>query len=343
LGDGQGQAVSSTDEKLIALMRRLGIDAFPHHETLLLPIARISVPGAELLRPSRNLMKSIKLVGVQQAPAVVLLTGTGLRDPDATWQVIFGRRRTLAARLNGLTALKCEAYESGTPQLAALLALIENEQRSVAWIKEIQDLRLLIDQKVGMTLDELVEFGFDRRVLKERLKIAQLPLPILTAIFAGQVNEATARRIARLTSSQQERLADLVCAGEPLTAELIKSTLRRQINTGLVLLQDVLAQSMAAPMQTGYPGETGAEPVADSFHNTGDESASSGPANLAQVLTVLRSFERQLLPSSATQTLRLLTRSLIQQLEVAERSSTPIVQPPPWKAQSEPAEEVCHV
>ena len=71
-------------------------------------------------------------------------------------------------------------------QLSALLALIENEQRSAAWVREVEALRCLIDEGVGMTLDDLAAFGFDRATLAERLKIAQLPAPLLELRAVGE-------------------------------------------------------------------------------------------------------------------------------------------------------------
>jgi len=164
--------VQQVDEKLLTLMRRLGIESLPSHETMLLPRERILVPGeALIIRPSKRLVKSIQRVGILQAPSVVRLGGTSPSDPEATFEVVIGRRRVIAAGLAGLQVIKCEVYASSTPQLSSLLALVENAQRSAAWIKEVEDLRRLIDDGVGMTIDDLADFGFDRGALAERLKI----------------------------------------------------------------------------------------------------------------------------------------------------------------------------
>jgi ParB-like chromosome segregation protein Spo0J len=320
--------IRQLDDKLLDLMKRLGIDAFPPHETLVIPLERIAIPGADLVRPSPRLVRSIKRVGVLENPSVVLLRGSGLRDETATFEVIFGRRRILAARLAGLRVVKCEAYESGTPQLSALLALMENEQRSSAWIREVQDLRRLIDEKVGMTLDDLVEFGFDRGSLTERLKIAQLPLPILAHIFAGKLNQAAAKKVARLNASQLQKLADLALSGEEITEDLVKSTLRMQVNAGLLPLQAALEASMASvTTQDERLAPEGGGP-------TGSGPSSGPPASLAAVLATLKAFEQRLAPSSATQILRMLTKALIQEVEVASRTAVPILR--------EMQEEVCH-
>lgn len=320
--------VRQFDDKLLELMKRLGIDAFPPHETLTIPLERVIIPGADLVRPSPRLMKSIKRVGVLENPSVVLLNGSGLRDETATFEVIFGRRRILAARLAGLPVVKCEAYESGTPQLSALLALMENEQRSSAWIREVQDLRRLIDEKVGMTLDDLVEFGFDRGSLTERLKIAQLPLPILAHIFAGKLSQAAAKKLARLNASQVQKVADLAQAGEEITEDLVKSTLRMQVNAGLVPLQSALEVSMTTTTAQGERFET------EEICLTGSCPAAGPPTSLAVVLATLKAFEQRLTPSSTTQTLRMLTKALIQEVEVASRTAVPILK--------ETEEEACH-
>ncbi len=321
--------VRQLDDKLLELMKRLGIDAFPPHETLVIPLERIVIPGADLVRPSARLVRSIKRVGVLENPSVVLLNGSGLRDETATFEVIFGRRRILATRLAGLPVVKCEAYESGTPQLSALLALMENEQRSSAWIREVQDLRRLIDEKVGMTLDDLVEFGFDRGSLTERLKIAQLPLPILAHIFAGKLSQAAAKKLARLNAAQVQKVADLALSGGEITEDLVKSTLRMQVNAGLVPLQSALQSSLTTTTAQGEQFET-----EERGGSTGGCPVAGPPASLAMVLATLKAFEQRLTTSSTTQTLRMLTKALIQEVEVASRTAVPILR--------ETEEEACH-
>src|SRR5258707_14676802 len=224
------------------LWRRLGIEALPAHETMLLPIGRHVVPAAgHLVRCANRLVKSIQHVGILQNPSVVVKAGADIHDTEATFEVIAGRRRVLAACLAGLAVVKCEAYSASTMPLSALLALIENEQRSAAWVREVEALRCLIDEGVGMTLDDLAAFGFDRATLAERLKIAQLPVPLLNRVLAGNVNREVARKLVRLTQAQQERIASLAEAGEEISAEQVNRILRAQINAGLEPIQAALA------------------------------------------------------------------------------------------------------
>jgi ParB-like chromosome segregation protein Spo0J len=205
---------------------------------------------------------------------------------------------------------------------------MENEQRSSAWIREVQDLRRLIDEKVGMTLDDLVEFGFDRGSLTERLKIAQLPLPILAHIFAGKLSQAAAKKLARLNASQLQKLAGLALSGEEITEDLVKSTLRMQVNAGLVPLQAALEASMTPATAQGE------QLAADGGGSTGNCPSAGPNVSLAAVLATLKAFEQRLEPSPATQTMRMLTKALIQEVEVASRTAVPILK--------ETQEEVCH-
>src|SRR5260370_41463715 len=98
-----------------------------------------------------------------------------------------------------------------------------------------------------MTLDDLAAFGFDRATLSERLKIAQLPVPLLHRVLAGNVSREVARQLGRLTQAQQERVVRLAEAGEEITAERGKALPPAQINDGFVPLQAALAQGWNAP------------------------------------------------------------------------------------------------
>src|SRR5260221_7133064 len=107
--------------------QRLGLEALPEHETMLLPTERLVVPDADhLVRFAKRLVKSIQHVGILQNPSVVVKAGADIHDTEATFEVIAGRRRVLAACLAGLAVVKCEAYSASTIPVSALLALIEN-------------------------------------------------------------------------------------------------------------------------------------------------------------------------------------------------------------------------
>jgi ParB/RepB/Spo0J family partition protein len=310
------------------LLRRLGIETVPSHETLYLPLDRLLVPGAEqAARSAARLTKSIKQVGILQPPSVMLIQGAGIHDAEALFQVIAGRRRTLAARLAGLTVIKCEAYETSTTQLASLLTLIENEQRSAAWVKEVEALRKLIDEQVGLTLDDLAAFGFDRASLRERLKIAQLPAALVERVLAGTLNRETARKLIRLTKAQQERIAALATAGEDITVEAVKHALRAQIDAGFAPLQEQLDQTRVwnhVPMSVGVP--TPSQHLAGRMPEHGTAMGFPAPAPapdsaLEELIADLHLFEQSNEYHSVPQAVRSLTTALLQQVQVCLRAT----------------------
>ena len=332
------------------LWRRLGIEALPEHETMLLPTERLVVPDADhLVRSAKRLVKSIQHVGILQNPSVVVKAGADIHNTDAIFEVIAGRRRVLAACLAGLTVIKCEAYCASTIPLSALLALIENEQRSAAWVREVEALRCLIDEGVGMTLDDLAAFGFDRATLSERLKIAQLPVPLLNRVLSGNVSREVARKLARLTQTQQERVAKLADVGEEITAERVNGILRAQINAGFAPIQASLVQGWGDQSSAHLPAMSdlspqsllatpGCEEQAGQATCAGKESApemcpSASTTSMTSLLAALHAFAQSPDCRTTPQAVRTLTQALEQQLRLALREalsasqSDPTVQP----------------
>jgi ParB/RepB/Spo0J family partition protein len=317
------QAVAPTDA---LLLRRLGLEIIPSHETMHLPLDRLIVPGAEqAARGASRLVKSIKHVGILQPPSVMLLQGSDIHANDATFHVIAGRRRTLAARLAGLAIIKCEVYAASTAQMASLLTLIENEQRSSAWVKEVEALRHLIDEKVGLTLDDLAAFGFDRASLRERLKIAQLPAPLVERVLAGSITHETARKLIRLAKAQQERIAALATAGEDITIEAVKHALRAQIDAGLAPMQEQLGEAWASAASP----ESAVRPLRPSPVSSPSSASASDTAfpqhtpidSLAQLVADLRRFEQSDDYHTVPQAVRTLATALFQQAEVSVRTA----------------------
>jgi len=337
--DTDGAVGTSTDASLL-LFQRLGVTSLPAHETQHLPVERLLVQdAAHITRSAKRLVKSIQQVGILQNPSVVMCDGCAIHDPDATFAVIAGRRRVLAARLAGLTVIKCEVYASSTLPLSALLALIENTQRSAAWVQEVGALRQLLDEKVGLTVDDLATFGFDRVHLAERLKIAQLPSPLLSCVLAGTVSRDVARKLVRLSPSQQERVAQLANAGEELTAEHVNAVLRVQIASGLLPLQATLAQRFqAAPVahisSTVLPSSVGRCAVAEEVGEqtppgssltsrpTACDTSPTAGQPLQDVLQALRLFQQCDTYRTVPRAIQTLTEALAQQVGLALRTAS---------------------
>jgi|GEM_PF-1961582 len=337
--ESQDEDIQEVSQASAVLWRRLGLEALPAHETLLIPTERLVVVGADhLMRSAKRLLKSIQHVGILQPPSVVVQGEVDFHDPEATFEVIAGRRRVLAARLAGLPVVKCEVYAATTLPLSALLALIENEQRSAAWVREVEALRCLIDEGVGMTLDDLAAFGFDRATLSERLKIAQLPAPILTRVLAGSVSREVARKLVRLTLTQQERIASLAEAGEEITSEKVNSILRAQINAGFAPIQSALAQEShdpaathlspgAAPspflMSPGSEQQTEQGVCASHVEAVQDICPIDATTSMAELLTVLHAFAHSSAYWMTPKAVQTLAQALEQQLRLALREAHP--------------------
>jgi ParB/RepB/Spo0J family partition protein len=330
----QDEEIHDVSPAHATLLKRLGMEALPAHDTLTLPTERLIVVGADhLVRSAKRLMKSIQHVGILQNPSVVVQENRDIHDAEATFEVVAGRRRVLAAHLAGLSMIKCEVYAQSTMPLSALLALIENEQRSSAWVREVEALRCLFDEKVGMTLDDLAAFGFDRATLTERLKIAQLPPLLLNRVLAGNVSREVARKLTRLSNAQQEHVASLALMGEEITAERVKEMLRVQINAGLVPIQSALVQAWNAPpsqlsnsdldhCSIRQEGKEWPDQATEAEMHRKPESCS--PPSTSQMSLVLSSLEAFVHSDGyriAPQAVQTLTQALVQQLRLSLREA----------------------
>ena len=335
--ESQDEDISEVSSANAVLWRRLGLEALPNHETLLISTERLVVVGADhLMRSAKRLVKSIQHVGILQPPSVVVQGETDFHDPEAIFEVIAGRRRVLAARLAGLPVVKCEVYASSTLPLSSLLALIENEQRSAAWVREVEALRCLVDEGVGMTLGDLATFGFDRATLSERLKIAQLPAPLLARVLTGSVSREVARKLVRLTQSQQERIARLTEGGEEITMDKVNGILRAQINAGFAPIQSALAQESHDPAATHLSPEAAPSPFlmipgsehqreqgacASGVEAMQDMSPASATTSLTELLAALHGFAHSPAYRLAPKAVQTLAQALEQQVRLALREA----------------------
>ena len=326
--------ISATDEALRHLMRRLGIEAPLSYHTRLLPLERLIIPGEKLVKGSAGQFQTnITLVGVLHAPLVVLEEGEGIDDPRATFRVIAGRRRVAGACRAGLTWIECRVYDALSPQMRALIILSENMHRSPAWVEELKALVELIGERVGMTDVEIAKaIGVPVSRVREQLKLAQLPLPVLSQIFAGKMSLTTARQITRLSKSQQAFLASLAEVGQDITPELVEQTLRGQISKGLAPLQEVLAQSWEMPVYeinhsqsdqpSSLPEQGAALPPATTQTPLQETAVPEAGITIAQFLSALTVFEQQLQPGQETARVHMLIQALKQEVELFQRKQT---------------------
>jgi ParB/RepB/Spo0J family partition protein len=322
--------ISAQDEALLALMKRLGIESPLSYETRHLPIERLIVPGEKLMKSSAGQFQTnIQLVGLLHAPLVVLEQGQGIDDPEATFRVVAGRRRVAGACRAGLTYIECRVYDALSPQMRALMVLSENMHRSPAWIEELKALVELVDEGVGMTDTELAKsLGVPVTRVREQLKLAHLPPPLLSQIFAGNMSQGTAKQLVRLSKTQQAFLASWAEMGEAITAEVVEQILRRQISTGLAPLQEVLAQQWEevrpeAAQTNGYGKHIlkVPEPVC-SQQAIQDGNTPEVETSFTHLLSTLSVFEKKLPQCQETARARLLTKALCQELELLQRQQT---------------------
>ncbi len=306
---------AALDPKLARLMQICGIEQLPPVHTRQVALSQIVVPDEVQVVVSPRFMRSIDLVGIRQPPSVAYERGSAWDGPDASYVVVMGRRRIVSARhlmaAKGdarFQTIKCEVYEWNAPRLNAFLGLVENEQRSASWVADVVRLRQLIGEGVAMTLDDLKACGFHAKTIKGRLDIALLPGIILDQICAGTVSLDAAMQITRLKEAPLHRLETLVEDGEELTADLVKSLFKRQVNQGLASVQTTLSQ-----MGTALPG-----PVWD----PAPISLSTPTVQASTVLTLLRQFEVQTQHDPALQRVGTLTRVLIKELEMVLHPSS---------------------
>ncbi len=306
------------EEQQQAILRRLQIKELPPHETQFIPLTCIEIPDEASVHVPSALVQSIARFGLLQAPSVVRCTLTDDAEEQPFYEVITGRRRTKGARLASLVEIKCEVYVSSTPQLSALLALIENAQRSSAWVKEVMDLSLLIGGHVGMTVPELVACGFARAGLEQRLKIAQLPAPVLDQIAAGNVPLALARKLVRLTGDQLARVVQ-AAQDAPLTAELVKEALRAQWRSDL------------SPMQAVFPSWDSFSDAENPWVVKEEEAEATEAFSQDRALTDLLVALHTFLQSDAyhrVADVHILLQALIQRLEIAAREQRQLISHP---------------
>jgi ParB/RepB/Spo0J family partition protein len=323
--------ISAQDEALLALMKRFGIESPLPYVIRHLPIDRLIIPGEQLIRMSAGQFQTnIQLIGILHAPLVVLEQGQGIDDPEATFRVVAGRRRVAGACRAGLTYIECRVYSALSPQMRALIVLSENMHRSPAWVEELKALVELVNEGVGMTDMEVAKsLGVPVTRVREQLKLAQLPSSLLSQIFAGKINQTTARQLVRLSKTQQAFLVSLAEMGEEITTELVEQILRRQISTGLMPLQEMLTSQAERRVPSvahanGSQAMSQCEADCASPDNQVQESMLDTPvpsmgASVSHLLSTLHDFEQQLPQSQETARVRLLVKALGQELEVLQR------------------------
>jgi len=146
------------------------------------------------------------------------------------------------------------------------------------------------------------------------------------------VSREVARKLVRLSQAQQERVASLATTGEEITAERVKDILRAQINTGLVPVQDALAQGWNAPSThlpvvpdtSPFLAQPRREELAEQIGCLDGERMqgvcqTASISSLSSLLAALQAFEHCPDYRTVPQAVQTLSQALVQQLRIALR------------------------
>jgi ParB/RepB/Spo0J family partition protein len=163
--------------------------------------------------PTAAMIRNVKAVGVLQPITVELV------DADkATYRVVDGRRRVMAAREAGLSRIHALVRQV-TPVQRAAATIALNELRSENPLGELEAIREL--HKKGYDEQQITE-ATGMRASRIRLRLAlieRLNPEILKAAKAGKVGLRVAAAIAKLAPGTQAILANVLESEGKLTGD----------------------------------------------------------------------------------------------------------------------------
>ena len=176
----------------------------------MLPIERITPNPRQPRRhfpeqPLRELAESIRQHGVLQPLSV--------QKADGAYVLVAGERRLRAAGLAGLTHVPCILVKV-TPQDSALLALVENLQRSdLHYLEEAAAISRLITT-YGMSQEEAARrLGRSQPAVANKLRLLRLSGECGELLRKYELTERHARALLRL-EEEDARLSALRYMGE---------------------------------------------------------------------------------------------------------------------------------
>lgn len=143
-----------------------------------------------------NLAASIEQHGVIQ-PILVRKNSSG------QYQIIAGERRWRASRLAGLSEIPVRIVEISDEQ-AMEVALVENLQREDLTVVEIALGIHDLVTKLSLTHEEVAQkIGISRTAVTNRLRLLQLPEPVLQMLENEEISEGHARALLSLPSADK--------------------------------------------------------------------------------------------------------------------------------------------
>lgn len=203
---------------------------------LKVPLRRIEVEGATLADVDRDLVASIKEMGVLES---VILEARG----DG-FSVIDGRRRTLAAIAAGLKSIPARVIEIDGWLGRDVLSILLNEQRGPNPVSELLAIERLI--QAGKSEREITKAtGMDAATIRKRLKLTRLIFALRIRLENGLLKPSLAEAIAVLPEAVQEQLAGRIAVTGKLSGGDLREVRQARLEEAVAPLSDVLAQTAA--------------------------------------------------------------------------------------------------
>ena len=145
-----------------------------------------------------SLAKSISQDGIIQPLTV--------RRNDLHFELISGERRLRAAKIAGLRRVPCIIVDISN-QRSAILALIENIQRSdLNYFEEAEAIALLI-KEFGLTQEEAaLRLAMAQSTVANKLRLLKLTPQERQMIFRNKLTERHARALLKVEDEEQRRL-----------------------------------------------------------------------------------------------------------------------------------------
>lgn len=169
-------------------------------QVILIPLEDISPPpySSRIYMPIDELSvlsESIKENGIL-SPVLVKSIGDGL------YQIISGERRRRAAMLAGISLLPCLLLNCDE-HASRIINLNDNLHRRELHFLEAAE---LIDRlRDYMSVDEIAkELGIPEGLILSRIRLLQLPENIKWKIIMGNLNEATATALCKITDENRQ-------------------------------------------------------------------------------------------------------------------------------------------
>ena len=209
-----------------------------------------------------ELAASIKEHGVLQP---VLLR----REPDGSFSLIAGERRTRAARLAGLKKIPAIIRDEAEAKTLEI-ALIENIQREDLNPVETADAFALLIRQSNLTQDEVADkVGKDRATVSNFLRLLKLPEEVRRLVAEETLTMGHAKAILQLESAQAQmdaarkivqagmnvREAERFCKDGGPKARKARATAKRDIHA--VAVEEQLIKALGTKVHLKHKGKRG--------------------------------------------------------------------------------------